>query len=421
MSSLLSSLKRQPALRNRSSPKASSSRKVSASTKGRRLSILPELSEDDADESFGVLANDQPLVSSTGRKRLTPSDIFVDEALVFERPRPAPRPPVRAPSANQPVRLSAFDFDMAVPASAPKKAATSRASKRASRYGKEDVFTCPAELDALPSPSPNRSSKRFSRYGKAELGLQETEDVFSAARASVRLSAFEFNFPTDVDSESAPSAPCTPIRSLSPTDSLSSDYTSSSVTSSGGMPLTPSTSDDEWSFPCPRVPIRPLVITKATPGAQPTLVMAQEDEDEDDGIWYTRELGSRFNLGSPLALPTAAPSTHGSARPDSLPPPRRGEPSNRNRYSKPLPAVPRTLGPSAQLDPTFSSLPPPLPSSPPPSHLAARSRHSLRARKSLTITVPRPPPRKSVPTDVADIFDDIAAWELTSLAPTSAS
>ena len=87
------------------------------------------------------------LVNSSSRKRLTPNDLFVDESTIFENPRPAPSPPSTkagklAPSAKKSVRLSSFDFDMAVLG-----ASTSRTSKRISKHH-DDVFSCPLELEA---------------------------------------------------------------------------------------------------------------------------------------------------------------------------------------------------------------------------------------------------------------------------------
>jgi len=224
-----------------------------------------------------------------------------------------------------------------------------------------------------------------------------------------------------------------------------------SACSSNDIPTTPLTSDDEWPGldPSPklrrapaaqRVQIHPLVTTKSTPAlltsdASPANVFeftiapfsGPEDEEEQDGgeddvSWYARELGQLVSLASPRA-PSASSAT--GARPDSLlPPPSHGSSAStrtgpHSRMSKPLPALPRTPGPSPQLDPTFprrrtaSRRPSRQPLlTYPPSPAPPRTKTTTSVRKSLKITVPRAPPRTPLPLDVADIFDDIDAWSV---------
>ncbi|KAI0048908.1 hypothetical protein FA95DRAFT_1557489 [Auriscalpium vulgare] len=321
----------------------------------------------------------------------------------------------------------------------------------------EDVFTSSCASSRSPSPAqlatrPGGTTKRMSRYGQSEFALNQdivlNDDFLSAAprpaprppivcqpapeprrsrsarRKTVRLSAFDIRLDFDTsDSEpsssttasSSPLTPFTPPRARSPTLSISSNFTTStSGSSSGCMPTTPNSSDDsddEWgAFPRPgkvqRVSIRPLVITKASPphASSPVetfeFTIAPSIEEEDDAAWYSREMSDVFTLSSSNS-PTAP------ARRDSLPLPALTS-GPRSRFSKPLPAPPRSPGPSAQLDPMFprrARVIPPLPTRPPPPPPASPPR-----RKSLTITVPRPPPRMSLPADVADILDDIDAW-----------
>ncbi|KAH9059783.1 hypothetical protein EDB87DRAFT_743490 [Lactarius vividus] len=348
--------------------------------------------------------------------------------------------------------------------------------------GEQDVFPSPSpsvSSTSFPRTSPSvcPSEKRRSRYGRDEFALDQdflrvaTLDAHSPILAkqrhqSVRLSAFDIvidiTAPTSPVSDSPPAEssssplstpprptrsrdirPQSPPRTRSPTPSL----TSMSACSSSDIPTptTPLTSDDEWPSPGPslrlrkapaaqRVQIHPLVITKSTPilhtpDASPADVFEftiapfsgpedEEEQDEDDVSWYARELGQLVSLASPRA-PSAASAT--TPRPDSLlPPPSRASTRSgqHSRMSKPLPAIPRTPGPSPQLDPTFPRQRTPsrrpsrqqLPTYPPPP--PPRTATTPSVRKSLKITVPRAPPRTPLPLDVADIFDDIDAWSV---------
>lgn len=224
----------------------------------------------------------------------------------------------------------------------------------------------------------------------------------------------------------------------------SSSLSSSPGSQTEGMPLTPSTSDDESgpSRTYPRPVIQPLVITKHNPRPSslfdddciisPTLLQpfktplenltesaaplsplsptylpeefwhesdeASDSEPESDSEWYTREFSKIISLRSPI--PPSFP-LHTQARPDSMSiSSAEIFPSKRRRVSKPLPPTPQSGGfPSGQLDPAFPRRrgskrrtipnypPPPVPTSP-----------STSQR--------RPPPRSSIPADcVYDLAD----------------
>ena len=210
-------------------------------------------------------------------------------------------------------------------------------------------------------------------------------------------------------------------RTRSPTPSL----TSMSACSSNDMPITPLTSDDdEWPglnlSPSPtqlckapaaqRVQIQPLMINKtALPNASSATALEfafanpeVERTDEDEMSWYARELGQVVSLASPLAC---IPSGPGPRPPAELlfplPPSHVSFKGPRSRMSKPLPAIPRVSGPNPQLDPTFPRRRPPVPGT---------TNTTPSVRKSLKITVPRAPPRTSLPLDVA--VDDSDAWSI---------
>jgi len=367
--------------------------------------------------------------------------------------------------------------------------------------GEQDVY-CSALSSASSSslcttPSSSRcntpNKKRLSRYGKDEFAFggafSVPDDFLSTApraaprpppsstkqmRQSVRLSAFDFVI--DISSEPAspvsdkPVASSTPprdtrrwspSRSRSPTPSL----TSVSACSSTEVPTTPGASDDESpilrlprkAISRPEISIHPLVLTKSTSTSEASpadtfeFALAsfhesgdedaekEDQQDEDDALWYSRELSQVVSLSSHCA-PSDSP-----ARPDSLLPPPRSFSSGkdrsygRSRMSKPLPEVPLSRGPSPQLDPTFprcKSRPPrlplratPLPAAPSsplalhppavspdpetPSSYATPTASSAPARNSLT-DMRRALPRSPLPLDVSDILDDVDAWSLAT-------
>ncbi|KAI9444035.1 hypothetical protein H4582DRAFT_2095380 [Lactarius indigo] len=398
--SFLSPLKRQRAVRNRSNIATPSPSKCA-----NRLPVLPELS------------GEQDAFSS-------------------------PSPPPSVPSSTSFPRLS--------PPVCPSE-------KRRSRYGRDEFaldqdFLRVATLDA-PSPTPAKQKRQSVRLSAFDIVIDitaPTSPVSDSPPPAESSSSTVTTPPRPTRSREIRSR--SPPRTRSPTPSL----TSMSACSSNDIPMTPLTSDDEWpglgfspklrKVPAAqRVQIHPLVITKSThallnPDASPADVFEftiapfsdpedEEEQDEDDVSWYARELGQLVSLASPRAPSASSPT---SARPDSLlPPPSR--PSTRtgqhSRMSKPLPAIPRTPGPSPQLDPTFPRRRTPsrrpsrqqLPTYPPPQ--PPRTATTPSVRKSLKITVPRAPPRTPLPLDVADIFDDIDAWSIfaPSAGPRSTS
>ena len=352
---------------------------------------------------------------------------------------------------------------------------TCRKVKRLSRYGRDEFGAFAVTDDYLSSvpraaPQPPSSSSSSSPSTKS-------------MHRSVRLSSFDIVIDISASEPASPvseipPAPCTPprhrdLRRLSPPRSRSPtpSLTSMSACSSTEMPLTPAASDDESSgprlpskkaaIPCPRISKHPLMIKSTSslsasdahsedtfeftlgpfsplPGLEADQnEVADEEEEEDDALWYSRE------LSQVISLPSPRDSSNGRARPDSLlPMPRDAslgtdQPSANSRISKPLPATPHTSVPNPQLDPTFPqimTMPPRLTlrasdhSSEPPSPLtlpspvapaASHKRESTSHRKSLTITVPRTLlPNKIT---VSDILDDINAWSLGTPSTTMSS
>ncbi|KAF8880465.1 hypothetical protein CPB84DRAFT_1851849 [Gymnopilus junonius] len=222
-----------------------------------------------------------------------------------------------------------------------------------------------------------------------------------------------------------------------------SSLSSSPRSEAGGMPLTPSTSDDESSQPSPnfnprRAAIPPLVITKhnqrpsspfptfltSAPIRSPLISaflhdnFSEDSEQESDSEWYTRELSKVLS-----PIPPSFPYQH--ARPESmsipadtiLPRP------TRRRVSKALPPTPTTPtrrnseGPIGQLEPTFRSKrvsrtrsipkypPPPVPPVPLQYRSSVLSLVDFQLASpspvaaSFANDAPRPPPRSSVPAD----------------------
>ena len=231
---------------------------------------------------------------------------------------------------------------------------------------------------------------------------------------------------------------------VSPTSSLSS----SPASQADDMPLTPSTSDDEFTGPSirsrQRPVIQPLVITKHNPRPSspfddddcpisPSLLqpfknatessipisplspsylaeaffdVSDEDSDpESDSEWYSKEL-SKIISPNPPSFP------HQTARPESISIPSSVFPFRR-RASKPLPPTPSSGGfsPNAQLDPTFPQRKRrSLPKYPPPPVPNISPSSSLPTPTSSSPSNPnfnrRPPPRSSVPADcVYDLVD----------------
>ena len=171
--------------------------------------------------------------------------------------------------------------------------------------------------------------------------------------------------------------------SVSPTPSMStSDASTSPDSLSSDLPTTPSSSDDEFpsyyssawpSFNARRASIRPLSITKRNPQDSERFNDSQceDDGDESDSEWYTREFSKILTLN--CTLPPCTPHQQKS-RPESIYIPS----TSTNR---------RILAfPSSHLDPAFPrSTPPPVPPKP-------------KSRKT-HLSLRRPPPRSSIPAD----------------------
>ncbi|KAH9988172.1 hypothetical protein BJV77DRAFT_1023270 [Russula vinacea] len=424
--SFLSPLKRQRAVRNRSNNNPTT---TTPSKRANRLPVVPELNGEHDDESSSSCS------ATTSSSPSTPSH------------------------------------------------STSPKAKRLSRYGKDQfgAFALTDDfLSAPPRAAPQPPSSSSPR-------LRSSSSSTKSMRQSVRLSAFDIvidisaSEPASPVSET-PAEPSTPPRprdldsrspprSRSPTPSL----TSMSACSSTEMPTTPGASDDEWpalrspsdkmAVARPRMSKHPLMLSllasdensedafeftlvpfSPVPGLEAEVTEVQEEgeqrEEEEDALWYSRELSQVVSLSSPRA-PSNSPT-----RPDSLLPLPRGsssgtdQPSARSRMSKPLPAVPHPAVPNPHLDPTYPQyppLPPRLtlhasahPSTPPsplslPSPITPTSLHKRQSRrfppasapptsplpacKSLTITVPRASRRNSKDI-VSEILNDVNAWSL---------
>ncbi|PPQ67327.1 hypothetical protein CVT26_007248 [Gymnopilus dilepis] len=226
-----------------------------------------------------------------------------------------------------------------------------------------------------------------------------------------------------------------------------SSLSSSPRSEAGGMPLTPSTSDDESipsrTFDPRRAAIQPLVITKhnqrplspfdeitsvspsllqpfETPSEQrslpirsPLISAFMRDEysedssdQESDSEWYSREFSKVLSLKSPI--PPSFSIQH--ARPESMFIPEDSELlrlPTRRRVSKALPPTPVTVskrasmqGPSGQLDPAFPS-----------------------KRSSKTRSIPKypPPPVPPIPLQYRSSVCSLVDFQLESPAPAAPS
>ncbi|EIM81897.1 uncharacterized protein STEHIDRAFT_171536 [Stereum hirsutum FP-91666 SS1] len=453
MSSLFSSLKRQPVLRSRtpntvSPPKPTvSSRSIFSSKSRRHTPTLPDLTEEDEDTRS-----------------------------------PLPSPSIASSST---IHLS--------PTSTPR---TSRSMKRLSKYGKADfqipegddgVFTAPRPAPSPPKPKQEEGGIIYVSPLLSPVSLSDFEfDETAPSTTSPVLPSSPYASPPRTPTTSERPRPA--IVARSPTESVSSvglNGSSSSEGEWGYMPRTPTSSDDE-RFPMEfyvgtdspvivprRASIHPLVINKSSPPLpvalasvpeysqeseaddemddildayeftipessmpspplQPESVEEDEAEDSDsDDESYISDDGLFYALAhSGYDLTTSATSSSIFTRPDSLPPtPRRTSlgparrssiPSLRRRRSS-LQSIRATCKPvpSSQLDPTFprrrsslrSSLPPkptrvppPVPSFPStlpsPALVRRDSPNSLRNKKSLSIIVPRRGSHDSTASDV---------------------
>ena len=313
-------------------------------------------------------------------------------------------------------------------------------------------------VNSSPEGSSNLTLKAKRRHATVVSDIRlsrvfPSDDCLLSSPRPASTDSFNLTF-TDVSFE-FPHPPIPTPTSLrkyecdSPTSSLSS----SPASQTEGMPLTPSTSDDEFGPPIlsrRRPVIQPLVITKHNPrpsslfnddcAISPSLLQpfknatessaplsplspsylpeaffdesddASDSDPESDSEWYSKELSKVVSLRSPI--PPSFPHQT-STRPDSMFIPSSekipGAPLKR-RVSKPLPPTPSSGGfPSAQLDPAFprrksrrSNIPkyppPPVPtiSSPLPTSSPTSSSFSRR-----------PPPRSSIPADCVYDPEDI--------------
>ncbi|KAF5318620.1 hypothetical protein D9619_010970 [Psilocybe cf. subviscida] len=194
-----------------------------------------------------------------------------------------------------------------------------------------------------------------------------------------------------------------PPTATSPTSILG--YYACESPSSDGMPLTPSTSDDEHARPVQainprRISIHPLVINKHSQRIFSEIEQQKEDtydsDAESDSEWYTREFSKIISLRSPV--PASFPQQNTAARRDSLFVDADDTLKASRRESKALPPTPSPRN-SRVFIPSYP--PPPVPAS-----ASARSTESpvpsFSSDPSSTNSqnaIRRPPPRFSVPAD----------------------
>ncbi|KAF9527637.1 hypothetical protein CPB83DRAFT_855763 [Crepidotus variabilis] len=182
-----------------------------------------------------------------------------------------------------------------------------------------------------------------------------------------------------------------------PSTADSASDMSSSPGHSAGMPLTPSTSDDEFSLPSPRfnprrAAIQPLIINKHQLAAsQKSTGEEYDSEPESDSEWYNREFSQLISMSShiPTSFPVQHPSRPESmlmASPASFSHTRRRTSSFSRRSSVTSPS--ETAFPTKRNSKTRCFVVPKYPPPPPP----------VRSPLALP-SAPRPPPRFSVPAD----------------------
>lgn len=206
----------------------------------------------------------------------------------------------------------------------------------------------------------------------------DSSDVFSAQYDSPRAAPSPpLSAQSSFDSfrlafeDVAPQFPSPP--GFSEPQSPTSSTSSSPCSRTDGMPLTPTTSDDEGSFVNPYyVEIQPLVITKHSQKLHEVTTIEQHTKDavalsdgydsDSDSEWYTRELSKSITLRTPSFR------LHKISRPDSI---ISAPPASKRRMSKTSP----------------SPSPPPRPDS--------SKRRS--ARRSVIPNYPPPPPPKCDP------------------------
>ncbi|KIK70514.1 hypothetical protein GYMLUDRAFT_234971 [Collybiopsis luxurians FD-317 M1] len=203
---------------------------------------------------------------------------------------------------------------------------------------------------------------------------------------------------------------------------------SSPSSDSSALPLTPTSSDDEFQLPAALIPrrasIRPLTIVKN--GALPSMfshspselsdeessVSDMESEPESDSEWYSRELSQIVTLRS--AFPPNFPKTvrSDSARPESM------IGSVHTGSLSPASSASSNF-PSPQLDPAYPRRRYPIPTrSPPPPPRDSLVPSPVDLEDDVFLVRPenpeprrRPPPRMSIPADFGFFPEDGDASE----------
>lgn len=217
----------------------------------------------------------------------------------------------------------------------------------------------------------------------------------------------------------SPRNPITPILSAS-------DLSSSPGAHSTCVPLTPSTSDDEFALPSPRFNPRRAAMQPLggkgntfTPYLRPSKKSSRSWEDNDsehesDSEWYNHEFSQLLSLRSPVS--TSFPQ---QPRPDSMSIPSdlviSPTPAYKRRVSGSFSSKTDTVHPRPRNSKTRSVMipkypPPPVPSV--PEHLrsppnTATSPFPSPCEQAIPLNVQRPPPRSSMPADcVFDVYLD---------------
>ncbi|KXN84459.1 hypothetical protein AN958_12434 [Leucoagaricus sp. SymC.cos] len=269
----------------------------------------------------------------------------------------------------------------------------------------------------------SRSARTTRSQRRRALNLAPTELRTALEDISEEVVTFTdivFSFPlpplpTPSTLSRSPCGTTTTSGSKSPSPApTSSSLPSSPDSQTACLPLTPSSSDDDFSLPLPalnpkRASIKPLVINKHDrPMVFPTIDRSEEsDSDESDSEWYTREFSQVLTFNSQHTAPISFPAAHR----DSV---------------WIAPALDSPLSPSERkrrkssgirFSPVVDVVAPPVPSIP-SQYLSAP-----KCAKTISITTPRrPPPRMSMPDDACSAFslslytDDTVEPEPSSLS-----
>ncbi|KZP12821.1 hypothetical protein FIBSPDRAFT_151440 [Athelia psychrophila] len=334
------------------------------------------------------------------------------------------------------------------PKKAPKpKPSSGRALAAIPEIEEEDFFCRSASSSTSSLVFPSTSAYSHLPHLAAPRPRERTSsnssivDVARERRGTARLSAYEFSIDDTLllEPRPAPSPPRTPSPVKSARrNSISSKHSSgfrmvlgpgglefprppstaaqhscpsptSTCTSSGTDDLPVSPTDDEFAFQLQAMPYtRPLHIRKrlarrrmspvsTTPELSECESSPSESEEDTSevGEWYTQQFSGVFAAPLPSPSPYAcaqvpespSPFTRETARPDSVisifP---AFAPAQKIQGRRPLPAIPATLMPSAQLDPSFprrkrTICPPPAPVSASPVPVAKLVSSGLHLRR----------------------------------------